>query len=94
MKSRHIVLVALLVLAVNACSDDDEGGADPCEAACSKLSYCGMGVNCGGVELEGSPCISACQQRQAHGAARCVIDVPRCSETEALATCAAQMPCP
>ena len=94
MKWKHLVLLGFLLGAANACSDDDgEGMDDACLNACNKLSVCGQGVNCGGVTIPVSRCADLCRQRQATGAANCVIQVPRCSDTDKLSTCAAGMPC-
>jgi hypothetical protein len=93
LKAKHLVVLALLLLGANACSDDDQAMGDPCQDACGKLSACGTGVACGGVTLETTTCASVCRERQAVGAANCVIGVPRCSEIDKLQACAAKMPC-
>lgn len=94
MKAKHFVVMALLLLGANACSDDDEQMDDPCQNACAKLAACGTGVACDGVTLETGRCIEVCRQGQALGAANCVIQVPQCSQIDKLQNCAAQMPCP
>jgi hypothetical protein len=93
LKPKHFVVLALLLVGANACSDDDQGMDDPCLNACNKLAVCGTGVACGGVTLETSTCTSICQERKAVGAANCVIGVTRCSEIDKLQACAAKMPC-
>ena len=94
MKLKYLVVMALLLSAASACSDDDsEGMDDPCLNACNKLSVCGTGVACSGVTLGVSDCTSRCQRRQAAGAANCIIQVPNCVEIDKLQSCAAGMPC-
>jgi hypothetical protein len=91
-KIKLVVLLAMLFLGANACSDDSEMD-DPCMNACNKLAGCGMEVVCGGGELTVSQCSSICRQRQAVSPANCIISVPSCAETDKLQTCAAGMPC-
>jgi hypothetical protein len=93
LKAKHLLVLAWLLWGANACSDDDQGMGDPCQGACGKLSACGTGVACGGMTLEPSTCASVCRQRQAVGAANCVLGVTRCSDIDKLQACAAKMPC-
>jgi len=92
MRIRHGILGLLLIAAASACSDDDAQQPDACDQACSKLDVCSMQVPCGGVELPHRDCVSACQKRNAQGAANCVLQVQGC-DIGKMASCRSQMPC-
>lgn len=92
MKIKHGFLALLLLIAPNACSDDDPAPSDVCEAACSALDHCSMQVPCNGLELPHGDCVRACQRQKAQAAANCVLSVGSCDITR-MTACRNQMPC-